>query len=98
LGLNEILSANDAKEATTTQISLVKSISRHVNTIKSLIDKMETERSKIQKLDLEKQAEAYCHKIKPMMDEIRDNADALEMMVDDELWPIPKMREILFTR
>jgi glutamine synthetase len=98
LGLNEILSANDAKEATTTQISLVKSISQHVNTIKSLIDKMETERSKIQKLDLEKQAEAYCHKIKPMMDEIRDNADALEMMVDDELWPIPKMREILFTR
>jgi glutamine synthetase len=32
------------------------------------------------------------------MDAIRDHADALELMVDDEMWPLPKMREILWTR
>jgi glutamine synthetase type III len=33
-----------------------------------------------------------------LMDSIRDHADALEKVVDDETWPLPKMREILFTR
>jgi glutamine synthetase len=66
--------------------------------MKESLDKMAAERTKLNKVDLEKKAEGYCHKVKPLMDAIRDHADALEKVVDDETWPLPKMREILFTR
>lgn len=98
LGLKDVLGAAEAKAATKTQVDLIKEISGNVNAMKSAIDKINLERSKLSKLDVEKQAEGYSLKVKPLMDEIRDNADALEMIVDDENWPLPKMREILFTR
>ncbi len=98
LGLKDVLSAAEAKDATKTQVALVKEISNGINTISSNISKIKVEREKTSKLDLEKQAEAYVNKIKPMMDAIRDAADGLELIVDDEVWPLPKLREILFTR
>jgi glutamine synthetase len=98
LGLNEILGAADAKSATKTQVGLIKSISEHINQMKDAMDKVSAERAKLAKLDLEKQAEAYSAKVKPLMDEVRVHADALELIVEDESWPLPKMREILFTR
>jgi glutamine synthetase len=98
LGLNEILGTADAKSATKTQVSLIKSISEHINQMKDAMDKVGAERAKLAKLDLEKQAEGYSAKVKPLMDEVRVHADALELIVEDESWPLPKMREILFTR
>jgi glutamine synthetase len=41
---------------------------------------------------------AYCDKVKPFMDLIRDDVDHLELMVDDEVWPLPKYREITNVR
>jgi len=48
--------------------------------------------------DPEKKALAYCDKIKPYFDEIKYNADKLELLIDDAYWPLPKLREILFTK
>jgi len=45
-----------------------------------------------------KQSTLYCTKVKPLMDEIRDIVDDLEVVVDNELWPLPKYREMLFTK
>ena len=98
LGLKDVLGAAEAKAASKTQVDLIKQISEHVNAMKVAIDKMNTEKDKAAKLDVEKQADAYSQKIKPLMDTVRDHADALELVVDDEMWPLPKMREILFTR
>ncbi|MEY3397857.1 MAG: hypothetical protein RL220_451, partial [Bacteroidota bacterium] len=98
LGLKEILSAAEAKEAGRTQLALIRDISTHLNGLKDNLDSLRKELDKAHKLEGEKHAEAYCHKIKPLMDAIRDHADALELMVDDEMWPLPKMREILWTR
>jgi glutamine synthetase len=98
LGIKDIFGAAEAKEASKTQVGLIKDISMHINEMKAQMDKMAAERKKCEKLDLEKQAELYSKTIKPTMDLIRQNADALEMIVDDEQWPLPKMREILFTR
>lgn len=98
LGIKDILSAAESKEATKTQVELIREISAGINTIRTNSEKMRIEREKAAKMDLEKQAEVYVNKIKPLMDEIREGADNLEMIVDDELWPLPKMREILFTR
>jgi glutamine synthetase len=45
-----------------------------------------------------KQALLYCDKVRPIMDEMRDITDSLESIVDDELWPLPKYREMLFSK
>jgi glutamine synthetase len=98
LGLKDVLGAAEAKTATKTQVDLIKQISENVNAMKVAMDKMYAEKDKAAKMDVEKQADAYSQKIKPLMDTVRDHADALELIVDDEVWPLPKMREILFTR
>ena len=41
-------------------------------------------------------AKMYSHEVKEMMDYVRENADNLEMFIDDEMWPLPKYRELLF--
>lgn len=81
------------------QLEHVKAISNHINTIKSNVDAMIEERKKANKIDhADKKADAYCNKVKPYFDVIRYHCDKLELMVDDELWPLTKYRELLFTR
>jgi glutamine synthetase len=46
----------------------------------------------------EQKALAYCDQVKTHFDEIRYHADKLELLVEDELWPLPKFRELLFIR
>jgi glutamine synthetase len=46
--------------------------------------------------DEAKKAETLCLKVKPKMDELREYVDALEVLVDDEIWPLPKFWEMLF--
>jgi glutamine synthetase len=43
-------------------------------------------------------ARAYDTLVKPYLEEIREHIDKLELTVDDEKWPLPKYRELLFTR
>ena len=40
----------------------------------------------------------YCDNVKPYFDTIKYHVDKLEMLIDDELWPLPKLRELLFTK
>ena len=46
--------------------------------------------------DIAERAKVYSHEVKDLMDKVRDSADHLEMLVDDEMWPLPKYRELLF--
>ncbi|PKH52873.1 glutamine synthetase type III [Tenacibaculum sp. Bg11-29] len=80
------------------QIDLIQKISGHISGINSKIEKMTEERKKANKFDGQKNADAYCDKVKPFFDEIRYHCDKLELMVDDNLWPLTKYRELLFTR
>ena len=48
--------------------------------------------------DAQKRAVAYCDQIRPYFDQIRYHCDKLELLVDDEIWPLTKYRELLFTR
>jgi glutamine synthetase len=41
---------------------------------------------------------AYNQKVMPYLEVIRSHVDKLELMVDDELWPLPKYRELLFNK
>ena len=96
-GLKEIF-GNDFKKIAAEQIDLIKKISEHIAGISSKVLLMTEERKKANKLSGQKAADAYCDKVKPYFDEIRYHCDKLELMVDDELWPLTKYRELLFTR
>ena len=85
---------NIAKE----QIELIMVISNHITEINALANKMTQERKKANKQTGLKSAELYCNKVKPFFEEIRYHCDKLETMVDDNLWPLTKYRELLFTR
>lgn len=80
------------------QLSLIEEISGHIEALNSLVTKMTNERKKFNKLsDIEKKANGYCEKVKPLFEDIRYHCDKLELMIDDELWPLTKYRELLFT-
>ena len=80
-------------------MSLITSISENVSTIKLGVEDLIKAREAAKSIsDSQKQAESYCNKVKPLFDTIREASDALEMMVDDELWPMTKYREMLFTK
>lgn len=97
-GLKDIF-GNDFKEIAKEQMELIKKISEHIGAISVNVESMVEARKKANNVDdIEKRAELYCDKVKPFFDVIRTHCDKLEMMVDDELWPLSKYREILFTR
>ncbi|TBN06428.1 glutamine synthetase type III [Hyunsoonleella flava] len=97
-GLKEIFDKdydNLAKE----QMNLIKAISGHIDGINKNVTNMINARKKANILeDATKKAEAYCDNVKPFLTEIRYHCDKLELLVDDELWPLTKYRELLFTR
>ena len=78
---------------------LIEKISDHISKINMGITEMIEERKKANKIeDPEKRAFAYCDKVKPFFEIIRYHCDKLELLVDDELWPLTKYRELLFTK
>ncbi|MBK6341412.1 MAG: glutamine synthetase III [Flavobacteriales bacterium] len=98
-GLREVLGSEKAKKATATQIRLIEEMSDHVSAVVSLVEEMIEARKKANALEEPRaKAIAYCDQVKPFLERIRYHADKLELLVDDELWPLPKMRELLFTR
>lgn len=97
-GLKEIFEGDYLLYASQ-QIDLIKSISGHIGMIKTYVDDMVDERKKANRLeDAEAKAAAYCNGVKPYFDKIRYHCDKLELLVDDELWPLTKTRELLFIR
>ncbi len=86
-------------DAYSTQMDLIKAISEHVIAIKKNTDAMIAARERANKIEsIREKAIAYCDKVKSYFDVIRDNVDALEMIVDDETWPMVKYRELVTLR
>ena len=80
-------------------IDTITEISEHVSAIKENVHSMIEARKKANKVeDTRKQANMYCDEVKPYFEIIRKHADKLELMVDDEDWPLVKYREMLFLR
>ncbi len=88
-----------AKELASMDASLVEEIAEHVGVIKRNVDAMIEARKVANKLtDEYAKAVAYHDKVWPYFDVIRYHADKLELIVDDEMWSLPKYRELLFIR
>ena len=98
-GLKEIFGDKEFKTLGREQMNMIVEISGHVSVMKveidNLLNAIETAKTAS---DSQNMAESFCNDVKPLFDKIRDASDALEMVVDDELWPMTKYRELLFTR
>jgi len=98
-GLIDLLGDDEGKEAARTQLNFIRAISKRINNMNDLVnDMIDARKSANQITNKREKAFAYCDKVKSFFDEIRYHADKLEIMVDDEIWPMPKLRELLFTR
>ena len=98
-GLKEIFGDKEFKSLAKEQMSMISEISGYVSVIKVEADKLLEAIATAKKAEnSQKVAEAFCNDVKPLFDKIREASDALEMVVDDELWPMTKYRELLFTR
>ncbi len=77
----------------------IKQIAEYINDIQHLTNEMiEARKVANKKEKIRKSAEAYTKKVKPFFEQIRYKVDKLELIVNDEAWPLAKYREILFTR
>jgi glutamine synthetase len=97
LGLKEIY-GDDFEKLAGNRIELIKEISDHVTAIKTGVNEMVEARKVANRLeDEKKKARQYSLKVAPFLDKIRYHIDRLELIVDDEIWPLPKYRELLFS-
>lgn len=78
------------------QIDLLKTVASGAASLKSSSDALDAALEAAAGADLKSQGEAYRDKVVPLMNEVRKLADGLEAVVDDNLWPLPKYREMLF--
>ena len=90
---------NDYEELCKTQLNMIKKISGYVNKLHLYVHDL-VEARKVANVieDIPQKSEAYYSTVFPYMDKIRTVVDKLEMVIDDELWPLPKYREMLFFR
>lgn len=81
------------------QVRLIEKISTHVNAINAKVHEMIDARKAANDMESEREkAIAYHNKVIPYLNEIRYHIDKLELIVDNEIWPLPKYRELLFIR
>ncbi len=97
--IQSAFSTEDAKRLTSYNIDLIEKINVHTNTIAEQADKMVEARKQANLIEnIREKAIAYHDNIVPYLEEIRRHIDKLELIVEDEMWTLPKYRELLFIR
>ena len=87
------------KELTAYNIDLIEKINKHVSFVAENVEAMVEKRKVVNKIeDMRSLAVAYHDEIAPYFDAIRYHIDKLELIVEDEMWTLPKYRELLFIR
>ncbi|MEA3444193.1 MAG: glutamine synthetase type III, partial [Bacteroidota bacterium] len=98
-GLKDLFGAADYDEMATPHLQSIKKISRHISYIRKLVVDMVKARKDLNNCKSTfEQAQGYARNVKPFLESIRYHIDKLELIVDDEIWTLPKYRELLFTR
>lgn len=79
------------------EIETLRKISAYINNVSADVDALVEARKMANRIqDIAQRAKVYSYDVKEVMDKVRMSADNLEMLVDDEMWPLPKYRELLF--
>lgn len=97
--LKETFSDEEYAELSEEPHRLIRKISSHITVVTKQVDNMIDARKKANQIaDMRERAIAYHDTVAPFLDEIRGHIDDLELMVDNQIWPLPKYRELLFIR
>ncbi len=97
--MKSIFSAEEADKLSAENKAIIKEIAERTSYIKEHVDAMVQARKIANKItDEREKAIAYHDTIAPMLEEIRYHIDKLELIVDDQMWTLPKYRELLFIR
>lgn len=95
-GMKEVF-GDSYLEVCQSELKTLQKISKYINDISNDVEALVESRKKANRIeDIAQRAKVYSHEVKDMMDKVRYSADHLEMIVDDEMWPMPKYRELLF--
>ena len=79
------------------EIETLKKISTYINNISADVEALVEARKVANRIEaVAERAKVYSRQVKDLMEKVRDSADHLEMLIDDEVWPLPKYRELLF--
>ncbi|MFO7829163.1 MAG: glutamine synthetase III [Bacteroidales bacterium] len=98
-GIKELYPQNIFEHMAKSQLNTISEISERNGMVKELVDEMIDARKKANKIEnVRNKAAEYSKNVAPYFEKIRYHVDKLELIVDDELWPFPKYRELLFTR
>ncbi len=93
------LYGHGADDLTSDELRTIENIARRVSAITRTVNEMVNERKKANAIsDQRSRAIAYHDTIAPALNVIRRHADKLELLIDNEMWPLPKYRELLFIR
>ena len=97
--VKDIFPADKAEAISKENIIIIEKISKHESYIIEKVDAMIEARKVANRIASEREkAIAYHDTVAPLMEDIRYHVDKLETIVDDEAWPLPKYRELLFIR
>jgi glutamine synthetase len=97
--MREIFSEEEAASLSTRNIKIIREIAQRTQTIESMVEELVEARRVANRIESEREkAIAYHDTVEPKMNEIRYHIDKLELTVADELWTLPKYRELLFIR
>ena len=95
--MEQVLGSEEGRSISAENIATVKEIAMHVSEIRRMVDEMVERRKVANRIVGEREkAVAYHDTVAPMLEDIRSHIDKLEIMVDNELWTLPKYRELLF--
>ena len=99
LSLRKLFSGEKGEQMSAQDVATIESIASHVLKTKDEVAKMIEARKVANRIENEREkAIAYHNTVVPCMETIREYLDDLELMVDNEMWPLPKYRELLFIR
>ena len=87
---------DDYKKYIEYESSQVAEISKKVCNVYECCGRIDTECDRLMKIGSREQAVEFHDKVIPIMEKIRAELDTLEMIIDDQMWPMPKYRELLF--
>ena len=97
--MKQIFPTEEAEKLSAENMAIIRKIAEHTSYIKEHVDTMVEARKVANKIvDERTKAIAYHDRIAPMLEQIRYHIDKLELIVDDQMWTLPKYRELLFIR
>ena len=95
--MKAVFPGDEYAELASTDLATIRDLAGHVNRARILVDEMESVVDEVVAIPCQRErAIAFHDRVLEYMNDVRGHVDALEMIVDDQMWPLPKYRELLF--